>query len=499
MKVLVANPATRESISETKERFFIKAGSRWPWSLEKNKNEKNTACFFPFFLAYTANLLIDAKHEVQVIDGVAMDMAEAEFMQRTTNINPDFIVIETQTHAIGHDLSLCKKIKSNLPNVKILLCGAHVTIYPKELLEENPCIDFVTKAEYEFTVFELVQRLESGNSDLKIDGLAYRNENGDVWVSEKKGFIEDINTLPSPAFGLFPTNNEPDLSIYGDGICTYRPAVTLHASRGCPFKCDFCLWNQVMYDHKYRMFSPDRIVDEMEYVKENYGAKEVYFDDDDFCINKKHVLALCKEIKDRGLNIKWSCMGDAMASDEEMIREMANAGCIFMKFGVESGNEQVLKNIRKPLKPDKAVKVSKWCRKYGIMTHATFSFGLDGDTHETMQDTLNLANRIKFDTAQASISTPFPGTFYHEKLVEKGHLDAPSWDSFDGTTNCTFNTDELTSEEIEKFRRKAIKSMVFHKAIDPVWQWRFMKRNYLLYKNYGLNAVLSPFKALADL
>ena len=116
-----------------------------------------------------------------------------------------------------------------------------------------------------------------------------------------------------------------------------------------------------------------------------------------------------------------------------------------------------------------------------------------------MQDTLNLANRIKFDTAQASISTPFPGTFYHEKLVEKGHLESPNWNTFDGTTNCTFNTDELTSEEIEKFRRKAIKSMVLHKAIDPVWQWRFMKRNYLLYKNYGLNAVLSPLKALADL
>ena len=128
MKVLVANPATRESISETKERFFIKAGSRWPWSLEKKKSEKNTACFFPFYLAYTSNLLIGSEHEVQVIDGVAMDMPEAEFIQRTTNLHPDFIVIETQTHAISHDLSLCKKIKRNLPNVKILLCGAHVTI-----------------------------------------------------------------------------------------------------------------------------------------------------------------------------------------------------------------------------------------------------------------------------------------------------------------------------------------------------------------------------------
>ena len=324
--------------------------------------------------------------------------------------------------------------------------------------------------------------------------------NNEIWVSDKKGFVEDINLLPYPAFDLFPINDAPNLAIYRDGICTYWPAVTLHSSRGCPFRCDFCMWNQIMYSNgPYRMFDPNRVVDEIEHVIKIYRAKEIYFDDDDFCINKQHVLNICEEIKKRNLKIKWSCMGDAMAVDEEMIRAMADSGCIFMKFGVESGNRQILKNIGKPLDLEKAVIVARWGRKYGIMIHATFSFGLDGETIETMEDTLRLSNRIKFDTAQASITTPFPGTRYYEKLTKKGYLKDQQWDSFDGTMTCAFDTEDLTAEEIQAFRKKAIKSMILHKVIDPIWLGRFLKRNYLLFKNHGVRSVLEPIKALLDL
>ena len=178
---------------------------------------------------------------------------------------------------------------------------------------------------------------------------------------------------------------------------------------------------------------------------------------------------------------------------------MAHSGCISMKFGVESGNKHILKNIGKPLKPEKAIRVAEWCRSNGMLTHAAFTFGLDGETKETMQDTLDLANKIKFDTAQISITTPFPGTRYYEKLIKKGFLKDQKWDSFDGTMRCAFNTDSLTAEEIESFRRKAIKSIIWHKAIDPIWFWRFLKRNYQIYNNYGFYPILEPVKALFSL
>lgn len=496
MKVLLANPATRVTLDEKYERFFIKAGSRWPWSTIKNKNEKVRPAFFPFYLAYSASILKTCGYEVFVIDGVAMDMQDNEFLGKVRNIRPYIVIIETQTHAFNHDIVLCEKIKDLIPDVKIILTGAHVTIFAKEILEKINVVDFVTLGEYEFTVKEVVDRINSGTKDFKIDGLGYRMD-GEIWVSDKKDFIEDINKLPFPAFDLFPCNEEPDLSIYGDGICTYKPAVTLHSSRGCPFRCDFCLWNQVMYNNgPYRMFSPERVADEMEYVSKRFGAKEIYFDDDDFCINKQHVLDICRKIRERKLNIKWSCMGDAMRTDKEVIKAMADAGCIFMKFGVESGNKQILKNIGKPLDPQKAIKLPEWCRKYGIRTHATFSFGLDGETLETMKETLRLANKTKFDYAQVSITTPFPGTRYYDKLVVSGYLKEVDWDKFDGTNTCVFNTRYLTAQEIEDFRKKAIKSMILHKVVDLVWIMRYLERNYILMRNRGVGTVLAPLKAI---
>ncbi len=499
MKILLSNPSTRESLDASTERYFIKAGSRWPWSYTKKKEEKNSCCFFPFFLAYTASILRLEGHEVYVYDGVALDSKEEDFLRHITDISPELLVIETATHAINYDLRLCERIKQVSPETKILLCGAHATVFASQLLESENKIDFIALGEYEFTVAELARRIEEGLGGYRMEGLGYKLGQ-DNWISTKKGFIEDLNTLPMPAFDLFPSNDSPDLSVYRDGICSYWPAVTLHSSRGCPFRCDFCMWNQIMYENgPYRVFSPGRVVDEMEYVIDKFGAKEIYFDDDDFCINKKHVLDICSEIKNRGLDIKWSCMGDAITTDEEMIRNMHEAGCIFMKFGVESGSKKILKNIGKPLDPEKAVRVAELCRKYGIMTHATFSFGLDGETRETMEETLKLANRIKFDTAQVSITTPFPGTRYYEKLKSKGLLNDRTWDSYDGTTACAFHTDQLKPEDIELFRKKAIRSMILHKLLDPVWFRNFLRRNITLLRNYGWKTVLEPVMAIFKL
>lgn len=495
MKILLANPATRIIINDKYEKFFIKAGSRWPWTMIKRRNKKNKNSFFPFYLAYSAAILKNEGYDVFVIDGVAIDMPDEEFIDKVCKIKPDVLVVETTTHAIKYDIILLKKIKFKYEKVKTILCGAHPTVFAKDILEKNKILDYILLGEYELTLKELIHNLNKGALYPKIEGLAFR-KNSEVWISPKKGYIEDINILPFPAFEMFPFHEQPDISVYTDGICTYRPAITLHSSRGCPFQCDFCLWTQVMYaSRKYRMFDPKRVVDEMGYVIKKYGAKEIYFDDDDFCVNKKHVLDICREIKRRNLKIKWSCMGDAICTDEEMIKTMAEVGCIFMKFGVESGNREILKNIGKPLNPQKAIEIAKLCRKYKIRTHATFCLGLDGETGESMKDTLRLANKIKFDYAQLSIATPFPGTRYFDKLVEKGYLKNYDWEKFDGTTSCTFDTSYLKGEEIEKFRKKAIISMILHKIVDPLWLGRYLSRSIIVARNQGLDAVLEPIKA----
>ncbi|MCP3955326.1 MAG: radical SAM protein [Desulfobacterales bacterium] len=499
MNVVLANPAARESVDAVRERYYIKAGSRWPWSYVKKKGTPNTCCFFPFFQAYSAALLQQDGFNVHVIDGVALDLSAEEFIRRLGPIDPDLLVVETATHAIHHDMALLTEIKRQLPGVTIMATGLHATVFPEELLATCPAVSFVAMGEYEYTVREVARRLAAHVRDFSMDGLAH-NRDGYTWVSPCKGRIPDVNTLPRPAFELFPSNDTPDLARYHDGINTDWPAVTLHASRGCPYRCDFCAWNQVMYDSgSYRPFDPARVVDEMAYVQKQFGAREIYFDDDDFCVSRKHVMALCREMSARNLGLPWACMGDAMNVDEEMFRAMAAAGCIFMKFGVESGSRRVLRNIGKPLKPERAVDVARWGRKYRVMTHATFSLGLDGETPASMRATLALANRIPFDTAQVSIATPFPGTRYFEKLRRRGQLDDTNWGAFDGTRSCVLQNGCLPAADIEAFRKKAIMSMILHKVADPVWLVRFIRRNLSLFGRRGPGPVLAPFKALLQL
>ncbi len=167
-------------------------------------------------------------------------------------------------------------------------------------------IDAVFRQEYEISFTEFVKKINEygfNKEKLKsIPGIAL-NINGEIHLTEPQ-LIDPLDQLPPPARDIFPRNDRPDLFFYWDGFCQLKPAVQMHASRGCPFKCDFCLWNQVMYNlGKYRTFSPKRIVDEMEEMQK-LGAKEIYFDDDSFTINKKHVIDVTNEIKRRNLKVK---------------------------------------------------------------------------------------------------------------------------------------------------------------------------------------------------
>ena len=263
----------------------------------------------------------------------------------------------------------------------------------------------------------------------------------------------------------------------------------MHSSRGCPFGCDFCLWNQVMYGNgKYRMFSVKRVVDEMVEAAEKYGAREVYFDDDSFTINKEHVLGICGEIMGRGLSLKWSCMGDAMVTDKETIDAMADAGCIGMKFGVESADETILKGIGKPVDIERVKDVASWASDAGLKTHATFTFGLYGDTKEMMEKTLNYALRLDVDSVQFSMTTPFPGTRFYEKLKREGMLMTECWRDYDGASNSVIKYPVMSHSDVEAFCKKAKPTWFRHKLMSPGWMLRQTRNLYRLAKGQGLGA-----------
>jgi radical SAM superfamily enzyme YgiQ (UPF0313 family) len=217
------------------------------------------------------------------------------------------------------------------------------------------------------------------------------------------------------------------------------------------------------------MFPAKRVVDEMEHVMRAHGAREIYFDDDIFTAREAHVLAICQEIAARKLRVPWSVMGDAMAVSERAIDEMARAGCIGMKLGIESANSRVLEQARKPVRLDKVRAVVLWCNQRGIKTHATITFGLDGETRDSMRETLDFCRSLPVDSIQFSVATPFPGTPYYEHASRSGHLLDARWTDFDGSRSAVIRHEGLSAEEIAEFTARAPSRWLRARLRDPAW------------------------------
>jgi anaerobic magnesium-protoporphyrin IX monomethyl ester cyclase len=487
MNILIANAALRFALAEnaTEERYFFQAGCRFPWSLRKPKDTYPRYSMFPFFLGYTAGLLERDGFDVKVIDGVPLNLSHEEFMQRAIEAKPDVILFEPATPAINR-VSETARILAEETGAKIVFAGSHVTSFPREVLQEFSHVDFVMIGEYEMAFLELARRLRGGGSAEGLRGVGYRNAAGEFMGGERASEVDPVDQLPPPARHLFPAYFNRDLSRYHDGFCQHRPAVQLHSSRGCPFRCNFCLWIQVMYNNgKHRCFSANRVVDEMVEARDKYGAREIYFDDDDFTVRKEHVLGICDEIERRDLKMPWSVMGDAMATDEETLVRMARAGCIGMKFGLESADPTVLKRINKPIKLDRVELVVRTARKLGIKTHMTVTFGLSGETEESIERTFEFARRLDLDSVQFSVATPYPGTRFYDELQRAGRLKFQKWEDFDGANNAVFEAEGLDPEFVERFEASAHGRWLRHKVRDPRWAIRQVRYMLRLMKGQG--------------
>jgi len=497
MKILFANPPCQIKLRNGEERYFVRAGSRWPFSVKKKREKKLNYLPFPFYLAYAAALLEKEGFLVEGLDAIALNQTEKEFLVQVKQIKPDLILFETSTPTINHDYTLVKKIKRINKKIVICLAGPHVSVFPKEAFKGSP-VDFVFQREYELAFRDFCLKLREGKSYTQIPGLVFKK--GKQIKINPPQLIEDINQLPFPARHLFPTKELADPTLYWDGFCQFKPAIQMHATRGCPFRCNFCMWNQVMYQNgPYRLFAPKRIVEEMREVQEKYGAREIYFDDDTFTANKEHVLALCREIRKRKLKIHWSVMGDAIVTDEEMVKAMSRAGCLGMKFGVESGNQAILRRIEKPVDIAKLKQFTHWCAKRKIKTHATFTFGLSGETKKTMEDTLNLAKELDVDSVQFSITTPFPGTRYYDEVKKKKLLLARKWEDFDGASQSVVAYENLKQKEVVAYCRTASGKWLKAKMKNPFWVWRQLINLKRLVEGQGIGIVLKRFQRATEL
>ena len=443
MDVLVANPP---AYLWDENRRYIQGGSRWshstPISRDKVKMNARKGIYsytpYPFFLGYAASYVADASN-VSFYDGVVLNHNESDFLQFVSNRHFDLIVMETPTVSFDLDMRLLQEAKQ-LTDASIAITGFHASALFEQEMQRYPFIDFAFVNEYEETLKELISKNLDPNG---IRGLAYRRGDA-IRFNGPRSVIKDISRMP------FPFRDPETIRYYTDFTLAGHPNIQMMSSRGCPVGCHFC-YTTIFYENSiYRPRSPSNVVEEMKFVKEVYGARQVYFDDDTISINSKHIENLCREMIKEKIDIPWTCMGDITVKREN-VELMKKAGCIGMKFGVETVNPEVLRKMHKGIiAENKVVNFRNLLRREGLWAHATFSIGHPGDTEETIRNSMKFAKMLKPDSLQVSIATPIPGTQYYQETVDNNWLSSKDWNKFDGCSGSIVNYEGLNQATIDK-------------------------------------------------
>jgi len=396
--------------------------------------------------------------DVVLVDGIAEGISLDEFFDRLKSEDPDVVVYEVSTPSIDHDLMVAKKTKEILGEDRLIVfCGPHHYMYKREFLLENREVDVVLIGEYEFTLLELAQRLREKKPIYDTLGTICKNQE-EVIVNPRRPLEQDLDKFPWPARHHLPMYKYVDLP---GGIPA--PSLQMWASRGCPFKCIFCSWPQIMYGSSlYRVRNPVDVVEEIEWCIKEYGFKSIYFDDDTFNIGKDRILKLCKEMKSRKINLPWAIMARADQMDRELLENMKEAGLVALKYGVESGDQKILDSSGKSLSLEKLKETVRITRELGIKYHLTFMFGLPGETWDSIHKTIDLALELDPDTLQFSIVTPFPGSRYFEMLEKKGYILSTNWEEYDGYNKSVIRTEFLSSRDLERALRLADRTWKRH-------------------------------------
>ncbi len=371
-------------------------------------------------------------------------------------------------------MNILEKIKDRL-DCKIAISGYHVSALTEKVMKENSFIDFLLVGEYEHTARDLVRHLIEGSPQIKkISGLAYRDKDGGIKYNGRRDLIKDLDSLP------YPEREEADMGDYHDFDIVGTPNIEMQTSRGCPFNCSFCLERQVLYnspDHRTR--KAKEIVNEMQTVQEKHNAKQIYFDDQTIWGGDgEHLKKICEEILERGLDIPWAFMGD-ITIDYETLKLAREAGCVGLKFGVETITENVSQEEAKGfVKKERVKDFREDCRDLGLWTHATYMIGLPNDTEEKIKRTIEFARTLDTESLQFSIATPFPGTPLYEKASREGWIWTNDWTKYDGNNYSVLDYPHLSKEKIEELSEYAHFSKNFWNLLnDPTGYMRKLFSN----------------------
>jgi hopanoid biosynthesis associated radical SAM protein HpnJ len=353
----------------------------------------------------------------------------------------ELVVMHTSTPSFANDVKVAQAMKDANPRLKIGFVGAKVAVEPAESLEAaGTALDFVGRNEFDFTIKEIAD----GRAWDGIDGLSYRNAGGGLTHNRERATLEDMDQLP---FVTEVYKRDLKIEDYFIGYLKH-PYISIYTGRGCKSRCTFCLWPQTVGGHRYRVRSVDHVIEEIRLAKHYFPqVREFFFDDDTFTDNLPRAEAIAKELGKLG--VMWSCNAKANVP-RKTLEVLKDNGLRLLLVGYESGNQQILHNIKKGMLIDVAKRFTKDCHDVGVTIHGTFILGLPGETKETIEETIKFATEINPHTIQVSLAAPYPGTFLYKQAVENGWLDAKHAELIDhhGIQIAPLHYPHLSHEEI---------------------------------------------------
>lgn len=417
------------------------------------KKKEITPVFPPLGLAYIAAVLKKEKIEVKILEANAHDLNHGQIKKEIENYSPNIVGITATTSLIeeaNEIANLCKK------NIRVVIGGIHASSMSQETLEKFKRFDFLIRGEGEFTFLELAQK----KPILKIKGLSYRKKEKIVHNPPRE-LNNKLDELPFPARELLPMDK------YFSAGAKQTPSDYILSSRGCPYQCNFCA-DHLVHGRMFRFRNPESIIEEVEEIY-NKGVRDWDFVDDNFTLIAERVEKFCDLMIEKGLNKKmsWRC-GNGVRVDmlnPSLLKKMKEAGCYMLSLGIESGNEQILKNIKKNIDLNKVKDAVKWCNEIGIETRGLFMFGNLGENEKTMKDTIKFAKSLNLDTATFHITIPFPNTDYWKIIKKEGQIYPKNYRDYIAYGNVTFQHGALNDETLIKIQKKAYREFYFRPKI----------------------------------
>jgi hopanoid biosynthesis associated radical SAM protein HpnJ len=362
--------------------------------------------WYPTWLAQVAAIVPGSK----LVDAPPADLTLTDVLPYARDY--ELAVLHTSSPSFTGDVKVAEALKRENPALKLGFVGAKVAVQPEESLLASEAIDFVAREEYDFTIKDIAE----GKPLAEIDGISFRDADGRVVHTPDRAILEDMDRLPyvTPVY-----KRDLDVNHYYNGYLKH-PYLSLYTGRGCRSRCTFCLWPQTVGGHRYRTRSVENVLTEMAAVREMFPTvKEVFFDDDTLTDDRRRVEEIARGMGKLGL--AWCCNAKANVP-YDTLKIMKDNGLRLLLVGYESGNQQILINIKKGIRVERARQFTKDCRDLGITIHGTFIVGLPGETRETIQETIKFAKEMNPKSLQVSIAAPYPGTALYQQAKDNGWL-----------------------------------------------------------------------------